>query len=361
MPGVSYAGQLEAKQARMREWFRRVPILPIVASPHEAGFRQKVAFVFTPDSTSPRVVMGHYRTRSSRVVPIEECPVHSPRGNRLAFALRERLAEGRVPPGILRHVLVRTTADDREASVMLVVTENHKSLRAPIRALLDSPERPDGFFINLHDRPGPYMVGPETLRIDGRSHVREEVLGTSFLISPTSFFQTNVGAARALVRVVLDAAADAKHVLDLYSGAGLFVIPLARQGARVVGVEENRRAVKDAEANLRLNRVSDGAVRLVAARVERVISHLVRERPDTVVLDPPRQGCPDRVIDAVTAGVASRLIYVSCNPGRLAAEVPRFAAGGYRLSSIQAVDMFPHTDHVEAVAVFEPSRRERSR
>lgn len=357
LPGVPYAAQLAAKQARMRNWFPAARLAPIVASPQESGFRHKVAFVFTPDSASPHIVMGHYRARSTRVVPVDECPVHSPRGNRLAFALRDRLAAGRVPAGILRHVLVRTSADEREAALMLVVTENHRSLRAPVRALLDSPERPEGCFINIHDRPGPYMVGDQTLRLEGRSHVRENMLGTRFLISPTAFFQTNVGAARQLLRLVLDEVGDAPRVLDLYSGAGLFAIPLARQGAQVVAVEENRQAVKDAEANLRLNRVRDGAVRLVASRVEQALGGPARERFDAVVLDPPRQGCPDRVIDAVAAAGASKVVYVSCNPERLAHETTRFESRGYRLSNVQAVDMFPHTEHIEAVALFEPARR----
>ena len=82
---------------------------------------------------------------------------------------------------------------------MLVVTRNDKSLRAPVKGLLASPERPDGFFVNIHAKPGPYMVGDETIKIDGRSHVKEVVGGVSYLVSPTAFFQTNVGAAEILV------------------------------------------------------------------------------------------------------------------------------------------------------------------
>lgn len=328
----------------------------MVPSPIEEGFRHKVAFVFAPNTGSASLVMGHYQAGSTRIVRIEECPVHSDRGNELAFALRDHLARGRVPPGILRHLLVRTTDDGREAVAMLVVTANHKALRAPVRALLDSPERPDGLFINIHDRPGPYMVGRETIRIDGRAHVREDVLGTSFLISPTAFFQTNVRAARELLRVVLNEAGDAGRVLDLYSGSGLFAIPLARSGARVVAVEENRQAVKDAEANVRVNRVPDGTVRLVAARTEDAVARLSRERFDVVVLDPPRQGCPESVLDAVGRLGARRVIYVSCNPEKLAVERARIERAGYRLARLLGVDMFPHTDHIEAVAVFERKR-----
>lgn len=350
---MPYARQLAGKQARLAGWFPDVEPAAMVPSPVEGGFRHKVAFVFAPGTGSSNLLMGHYQAGSARIVPVEECPVHSDRGNHLAFALRGHLALGRVPPGVLRHVLVRTTDDGREAVMMLVVTANHRSLRGPVRALLDSPARPDGFFVNIHDRPGPFMVGRETIRIDGRAHVREEMLGTSFLISPTAFFQTNVRAARELLRLVLDLVDGADRVLDLYSGSGLFAIPLARRGSRVVAVEENRQAVNDAEANLRLNRVADDSVRLLAARTEDAMARLSRERFEGVVLDPPRQGCPDAVLDAVVRLGARRVIYVSCNPQRLALERPRIERAGYRLSRLRGVDMFPHTDHIEAVATFE--------
>jgi 23S rRNA (uracil1939-C5)-methyltransferase len=352
LPGVPYAEQLARKHARLKAWFPDTTLAPMVVSPLDHHFRHKVAFVFAPETSGDRLVMGHYRAASRRVVPVQECPVHSSRGNQLAFALRDHLAASRVPPGVLRHVLVRTSNDEREAVVMLVVASNHKALRTPVRALLESAEAPDGFFLNIHDRPDAYMVGRETIRLAGRSHVREDMLGTSFLISPTAFFQTNIRAARALLGLVLDHSAGAGRVLDLYSGSGLFALPLARRGASVVAVEENRQAVKDAEANLRLNRLRADAVRLVAARVEDAVARLRRDPFDLVVLDPPRQGCPDAVIDAVSGIEAARIVYVSCNPERLATETGRFRQRGYRLAALQGLDMFPHTEHIEAVALF---------
>src|SRR5206468_1287515 len=155
-------------------------------------------------------------------------------------------------------LIIRTTKDDREAVAMLVVTRNDKSLRKPVRALLESNERPDGFFININDDPGPFMIGEKTIRIDGRSHVRETVGGLSYLISPEAFFQTNVGAAAVLQRCVMEGVRGATRVLDLYCGSGLFSLPLAAAGAHVVGIDENRQTIRDAEANVRLNRIAPG-------------------------------------------------------------------------------------------------------
>ena len=355
LPGVPYAEQLIQKQARLTRLLG-LPVPPLVPSPREDRFRTKVAFVFGPEGQGRRLVMGHYARGSKQIVRVDECPVHSDRGNRIAFALRDRLVRARIygvgaqRNGLVRHIIVRTTEDDRQAVAMLVVTRNDKALRTPIRGLLASADRPDGFFININDKPGPYMVGPETIKIDGHSHVKETGTGTSFLVSPTTFFQTNVGAARELLTLVRAGVGDAKHVLDLYSGSGLYAIPLAQTGARVTAVEENRQAVKDAEANLRLNRIPDGQVRLVCARVEEALPRASRDSWDAVVLDPPRQGCPPEVLAGLFEEMApKRVVYVSCNPDALSEELPVILKAGYRVTRLQAVDMFPHTDHIETV------------
>jgi 23S rRNA (uracil1939-C5)-methyltransferase len=365
LPGVPYAEQLLGKQARLTELLG-LPVPPLIPSPREDRFRSKSAFVFGPEGQGRGLVMGHYARGSKQIVRIDECPVHSDRGNRIAFALRDRLIRARIygvgaqRNGLVRHIIVRTTADDRQAVAMLVVARNDKALRTPIRGLLASADRPDGFFINIHDKPSPYMVGPETIRIDGHSHVKETIGATSYLVSPTAFFQTNIGAAGELVKLVVEGSRGNPKkglpppvVLDLYSGSGLFALPIAQAGARVTAVEENRQAVKDAEANLRLNRIAAGQVRLVCSRVEDALPRLTADRWDTVVLDPPRQGCPPAVLAGIFETIAPpRAVYVSCNPDALAQDLPVILKAGYRVANLQAVDMFPHTDHIETVAVF---------
>ena len=127
-----------------------------------------------------------------------------------------------------------------------------------MRALLASADRPDGFFLNLHDQPSPYMVGRTTIRLDGHAHVRERLVGPTFLVSPTAFFQTNPVAAAALVDLVLEAAGPApRRVLDLYAGSGLFTLALAMRGHQVTAVEENRQAMRDAARNVEVNRLDE--------------------------------------------------------------------------------------------------------
>jgi 23S rRNA (uracil1939-C5)-methyltransferase len=378
-----YAEQLTRKRQRLEELLRaalaksrtaRVTVLPVIGMRvDETGwpwrFRHKASFVFG-EGADGRPTIGHYAARSNDVVPIVECPVHADRANRLAFALHDHLSRARVSAagpslrGILRHLIVRTTRDGREVGAMLVVTRNDKALRKPIKAFLATEEAPDGFYLNIHDRPGPFMIGRETIRLSGRSHVKETVNGFSYLLSPTAFFQTNVDAADVIVRLVLEAIPDAEpqRVLDLYSGSGLFTVPLTAHGHAVTAVEENRQAIDDAESNLRLNRLRVSGVRLQAQRVEDAMRRLQREQFDTVVLDPPRQGCAREVLESVFGRIKpERVVYVSCNPEALAEEMPMMLESGYTADRVQPVDMFPHTTHIETVVTFSRQSAPRKR
>ena len=314
---LPYTEQLDRKRRHLRELLQtalddpHLPIEPFLGMRVDGTgwpweFRHKAAFVFGHSDDRGGLTIGHFAARSKHVVPIAECKVHATRANQLAFALHRRLAgagvsaAGSTLDGLLRHLIVRTTRDDREAVAMLVVTRNDKSLRRPIRAFLATEDAPDGFYLNIHDKPGPFMVGRETMRLAGRSHVREQVAGRSFLISPTTFFQTNVEAAETLLRLATEYIPDSpQRVLDLYAGSGLFTVPMAAHGHNVTAVEENAQAIRDAEQNLRLNRVDPGRVRLHTARVEDALRRARRHSYDFVILDPPRSGCEPQVLRAV--------------------------------------------------------------
>jgi 23S rRNA (uracil1939-C5)-methyltransferase len=364
----------------------RIEVLPTLPTPSSDGgtpwgYRDKVSFVFGPGGRGQPAVMGHYRRGSRHVLPVQECPVHADAGNRFAFEVRDALERAGVPgatadaeQGVARHVVVRVSESTGEMLATLVVAENVKALRrvtSDVEARVAQPD-PDGrrprlgFHLNVHDRPDPFLFGRETRRLFGLGEIREQVAGASYLVSPTAFFQTNVRAAEVLVRVVLDALSDGRYhrILDLYSGVGLFAIPLAKAGRVVTAVEESREAVSSCAAALKLNRLDARACRLIASRVEDVQNRLGagrgrrggRDAPgeawDAAVLDPPRQGCPPRVLDWVFRNLQpARIVYVSCDPEALARDLAQVAGTGYHLGRVQPIDMFPHTAHIETVAV----------
>lgn len=366
---IAYAEQLRRKAAALEVRLRRAmgegaPRVSATIGMPPGGdgmpwrFRQKAAFVFGrgPDG----LVMGHFARGTNDVVPVEECPVHAARANRIAFALRDALAGAGITAagvgteGLARHVIVRTSRDELEAVAMLVATRDDPVLQAPLGAVLDGPEKPEGLVLNLHDRPGPYLVGRESKRVAGPGHVRENSLGPAFLVSPTSFFQTNVAAAAVLVRLVIEALPgdSGLRVLDLYSGGGLFALPIALRGHAVTAVEESRKGTRDAELNRRQNGVSESQLKLVCASVEQALPRFAAGAFDAVILDPPREGCPPEVVREVFGRLRpDRGILVSCDPEALARELPLAVEASYRILRLQPVDMFPHTPHVEAVAV----------
>jgi 23S rRNA (uracil1939-C5)-methyltransferase len=378
---IAYPEQLRLKTEMVTRLVREaVPDAP-AAQPMIAStrmddpwhYRQKAHFVFGSSSprgrgpatrreASPskqpgasRLIMGHYARGSRRVMPVEECPVHDERGNAVAFALFESYAPLSGSRGLptLKSVAIRASGGANETMATLVVTDGtDQRLRAATRKALSARWAPSSFHINVHPRDDAFIFGPETRRITGTERLRDEVAGVTFLISPTAFFQTNVKAADVLVRLVLEAVPTGTSVLDLYAGAGLFALPLAKRGHRVTAVEANRVAVADGEASLRVNRIPAERCRFIAKPVATVTRRSLHF--PVVVLDPRREGCEPVVLDDIFGRIRpATAVYVSCNPETLARDLKRIARHGYAVRSLQPVDMFPHTAHIETVAVVE--------
>ena len=325
------------------------------------GYRNKVHFVFGNLRFGGRrrettLVMGHYARGSRRVIPVRECPVHDERGNAFAFRARDAFTSAALNAagadgGVLRSLAVRVGCHTTELMATVVVSsDSDRRLRTATRRLLEE-DPPTSVHLNLHERDDAFIFGERTRRLRGSERMREQVAGASFLMSPPAFFQTNVRAAEILVGLVIAAIPEASQIIDLYAGSGLFAIPLALAGHEVVAVEENRMAVADGEAALRLNAGARDRCRFIARRVESAVSSI--RRADVVVLDPPRDGCAPSVLQEVFGRLRpAHAVYVSCNPEALAADLTTICASGYRIRSVQPVDMFPHTAHVEVVVVF---------
>jgi 23S rRNA (uracil1939-C5)-methyltransferase len=364
---IDYPEQLRLKTAIVGRLVREAvpgappPSLMIAATPLEDPwhFRQKAHFVFDR-AARQGLVMGHYARGSRRVMAVQECPVHDERSNTVAFGLYNAYAERTPgPPASLKSVAVRASVSTSETMATLVLSDNRDArVRTATKQALKENWAPSSFHVNLHPRGDPFIFGPDTQHITGTSRLREDVADAAFLISPTAFFQTNVKAAAVLVRLVLDAIPQDASVLDLYAGAGLFALPLARRGQVVVAIEANAVAVADGEASLRLNRIPAGRCRFIA----RPVSAAIRRAgdADAVILDPPREGCEAGVLDEVFGNRRPAIaVYVSCNPDTLARDLARIAGHGYDVRSLQPVDMFPHTPHIETVVVV--TRRSRQR
>ncbi len=381
---IAYPEQLRLKTARVDAVVRAAlrnapattPMRPTTPIDAPWGYRHKVHFVFGhPAGGRGPLTMGHYARGSRRIVPVDTCPVHAEAGNDVAFALYASLARagvgaagGAAPAhnrardgrddGTLKSVAVRVAHGTPEIMTTLVVaTDRDKRLRTATRAVFDDAPDHVGVHVNIHPRPDAYIFGRDTRHVRGPARLREAIGDVSYLVSPTAFFQTNLGAAEILVALVREAIPAGARVVDLYAGAGLFALPLAAAGHRVIAVEENRAATEDGEASRRLNGIPAERCQFIARPVEAALPRLPRtdSAVEAVVLDPPRTGCTPGVLQAVFGERRPDVaVYVSCDPDALGRDLTIIERLGYAARSVQPVDMFPHTPHVETVVVLVP-------
>lgn len=364
---IEYSQQLRFKEKMLRDTLQAAlgktppPIAPMIGMDEIWGTRNRVHFVITKAGTDP--ALGHYAAHSRQVIAIDECPVHHCTGNLVARAVCDQLGAHGVPvyderrgTGIARHVLARVSGSTGQAQVMLVAARADFAGVRPLPADLRAAQPAlKGVHLNLNPTPGVVVLGRLTRKLAGDERLDETVAGVTFRLSPTSFFQTSAAGATRLAETVLRLAdrQGCNRVLDLYAGVGLFALPLARAGKQVVAVEENPTAVADAAESIACNKIT--GCQFESGKIERSLRRLVKEpKFDLVILDPPREGCPDWALRIVARDLAPpAIIDVSCDPAALARDLQVLTRADYRIVEIQPIDMFPHTAHIETVVLLE--------
>jgi 23S rRNA (uracil1939-C5)-methyltransferase len=279
----------------------------------------------------------------------------------MAFTAVEELSKLQAPAwhprdgGVLRTVLVRQSQGTGQTHVVLVAAEEPEDIdRAAARIHARSATTVS---LNLNTGPTDQLLGRDTRVLVGPPRIEERIAGLRYAISPDAFFQTAPFGAGALVDLVLQwlRPTPASLVADLYCGGGLFALPLAQQSQRVIGIEQGFSAVLDAQHSAAWNGIANAE--FVHAAVDAELRRWQRQpRPDLIVLDPPREGCGEEVAAAVAQLRPLRVAYVSCDAQALGKDLAVFAAHGLRAVRVTPVDMFPHTAHIEAVAMLERSR-----
>ncbi len=340
---------------------RSVPVEAMRGSEDGWGLRTKVALHFS--GTPEHLVAGYFQRRSRELVGIAECPVSDPLALRVALAARDGVIRAglsawdpRSDDGEIRAVVARAAPSTQDVHLIVVVRrEPRAGFAAIVRAARDAGAT--GVSIDRNDGPPERLTSGDPPRvIFGEGTIREEVRGTRMRVSPGAFFQTSSYGAGELVDVVRElhgATADGR-IVDLYCGVGLFALALAPDVARVVAVDENEEAVEDARLAAEAAGIQN--VTFKSGVVERLADSLARGRGelDAAIVDPPRAGLSRRVVDVLLQRLTPRrIVYVSCDPESLGRDLRQLVHGGYRLARVVPVDMFPHTHHIEAVAVLD--------
>jgi 23S rRNA (uracil-5-)-methyltransferase RumA len=358
---VPYDQQLAAKDAMIRavvEPFAPTEIRPIAPSPDLWHYRNKMEFAFGGLKDAPPLLGLRRKGRFDLVVDLAECRILSPEAGPLLAAVRGWAAAEGLPTyhlkshkGFLRYLAVREGKNSGERMVHLVTASGTAPKDSFLRAIDASGVRVDTVIwsVNPDLSDVAYGVVKEIWR--GAGVITERLEGKPYVITPTGFFQTNTRATERLYGVVRDFVGEAETLVDMYCGAGTIGLFCADRVKRIVGVELHAPSVESARENARLQN-NDRATFIVADAAVAVRDPGFREtwsHPGTVaVLDPPRPGLAPAVRELLLAAPPARWVYVSCNPKALATDLATLSAG-FHVETVQAVDLFPHTPHVETV------------
>ena len=326
------------------------------------AYRHKAATPFAPAGHG-HMRCGFYAAGTHRIIPCEKCLVEDPRARKILNGVAHVAEELHIPAykedrgiGVLRHAVVRCAyaTDD----VLLTLVTNVPKLRQPERlvaALRRECPEVTSIVQNVNTKRTNAILGRQNQTLWGTGVMHDRLLGCTFEIGPTSFYQTNPAQTEVLYQVAIDGAQlkGGMRVLDAYCGTGTIGIcaAAATPGIEVVGVERVTSAVRCAERNARANDVAERC-QFVAADATEWMRHDGRELGfDVVLMDPPRAGSTPEFLAGVAELAPKRVVYVSCNVVTQARDLEVLLANGYTLESVTPVDMFPHTKHVECVAV----------
>lgn len=306
-----------------------------------------------------RPYFGFYAQRSHRVVAIDECLIQSTENNHLLQAARNMVERLQWEPfnektgqGLLRYAIARSTQKGDSLLILVASQPNLPHIKEFLSDLRRRVPTLKGVMVNLNPHPTNVILGSTTRVVWGQDHLLEEVAGLKFRISPTSFFQVNPWGLETIYKCLDEALSIHRKdaVLDMYCGVGSMSLHMARTARRVVGIDSCAPAIEDAIVNSDLNELKNTF--FAAGATEKVLPRLYQqgERFAAAVLDPPRKGCAPEVLNTVHRMRIPKLVYVSCNPATLARDLGLLKELGYRTDTIQPIDMFPQTYHVESVA-----------
>ena len=359
LQNLSYPEQLHLKQAtaiRLLGRFGHVEEILGMADPYH--YRNKVQAAFGVNRQG-QIISGVYQSASHRIVPVSDCLIEDKVADRIIVTIRKLLKSFKIRPydedtgrGTLRHVLVRRGR--RSGEILVVLVTAHGMLpgkRNFVRALLQ--QHPDITTVvqNINAGQTSLVLGVHSEVLYGPGYIREQLGDFTFRISPRAFYQINPVQTEVLYRTALEYAGltGTETVVDAYCGTGTIGIFASRDAARVIGVENNRDAVRDAISNAKANRADN--VRFYTADASDFLQGMARagEHADVVILDPPRAGVDEPVIDVILRAAPERIVYVSCNPATLARDLELLTRKGYKVESSTPVDMFPHSEHIETV------------
>ncbi len=383
---IRYEAQLQYKQKKVKDALEHLgdfvapPVTPVSACADPFHYRNKIEFSFSnmryllPEELSmekldrPKDFALGFHTPGNfeKVIDIDYCYLAKESMNKVLKLTREFvLANALVPysarahTGYLRNLVVRFSENREEVMVNLVTSWYDEDIMQRYRAHLESGMEGVKMTIlnNVTSRLNTVATGDEEFTLSGEGYITERLGNHDFRISANSFFQTNSSQAEVLYNAILKVGGLKAEdtVYDLYCGTGTITLYLANHCRQIIGLEVVESSINDARSNALLNGITNAEFFKVDLKdFQALLGTLERyDNPGVIITDPPRAGMQPKALATMIRLRPRRIVYVSCNPASLARDGKEICAHGYTLLSVQPVDMFPHTSHIESVACFE--------
>lgn len=360
---IKYDKQLEFKRNQIVNLLKKahlddVKVDETLASPEQTGYRNKAQVPVR--EVNGQLEIGFFRRHSHDLVPLTNFFTTDPEIDRVLVAVRDILRKYQVPAydeihhkGEVRYLDVRRSKANGDIMVILVCL--HKDFPHVMEVAADISQIPSvkSIILNHNPKKTNVILGKNDYVVFGEDHIVDQIGDVKFRISPQSFFQINSLQTPRLYNLAIEKAAlkPSDVVIDAYSGIGTIGLSVAKHVEAVRGMETVRDAVKDANANAKLNGIDNA--QYVTGKAEEVMPHWASEglKTDVIFVDPPRKGLTPEFIDAAVATKPEKIVYISCNPATQIRDLQLLQEKGYSFSEISPVDMFPQTPHVEAVVV----------
>jgi len=363
---IDYARQLEFKENKVRSCLMRLGgfsdfyMEPICGMEEPYYYRNKSQFP-VGRARDGRILIGFYAGRTHSIIDTEHCYIGAEVNDKIISFMRSFIERYKIEPynenehkGLLRHIVTRVGYSTGEVMVCLVINARQFPHKEELIEGLLKIEGMKSICLNVNMEKTNVILGKEIIPLWGEPYITDRIGSVSYRVSPLSFYQVNPVQTKKLYDIALEYADlhGDETVWDLYCGIGTISLYMAKKARKVYGVEIVPEAIEDARANAKINGIDNAEFFVGAA--EEVLPRKYKEDniyADVIVVDPPRKGCEQSLLDTILAMAPKRVVYVSCDPATLARDLKYLCEKDYELVKVRAVDQFGHSVHVESVAL----------
>ncbi|MBR2533551.1 MAG: 23S rRNA (uracil(1939)-C(5))-methyltransferase RlmD [Erysipelotrichaceae bacterium] len=359
LQGFSYADQLEAKQKKIEELLNRFhKVERIIGMNDPYHYRNKIQVTFGYDNRH-NVICGNYVQGTHQIVEIKECMICDEKANQIIGTIKDLIMkyhisvfDERAMKGCVRHVMIRCSGTGEYMVILVTGSPSIRNGEQLVKDLLKRHPEIKTVVQNINSRHTSMILGSKNRTLYGKGYITDELCGLKFRISPSSFYQVNKRQTEILYAEAIKAAElkGNEVLIDAYCGTGTIGLCASKSVRKVLGVELNRSAVKDALINKKLNHIENAE--FICEDAGKYMEYLAKQKihVDVVIMDPPRTGSDRKFMSSVFALNPEKVVYVSCNPATLKDDL-NYLTRNYTIRKMQPVDMFPFTEHIETVCL----------